>query len=91
MLRDLKEAWYISQRRTRHRSSFKKVCISIVVSVSIMTAIKKKKKFAFISSGALEHETLEKPCHHGPKNRSTNSEYTYIDRLRGVEVCIVIH
>ena len=59
--------------------------------MSMMTAIKKKKKFAFISSGALEHETLEKPCHHGPKNRFTNSEYTYIDRLRGVEVCIGIH
>ena len=91
MLVNLKEAWYITQRHIRHRSSFTKAYISIVVSVSMMTAIKKKKKFAFISSGALEHETLEKPCHHGPKNRSTNSEYTYIDRLRGVEVCIVIH
>ena len=49
------------------------------------------KKIAFISSRALEHETLEKPCRHGPKNISTNSESTYIDRLRGVKVCITIH
>ena len=52
---------------------------------------KKKKKIAFKSFGDLEHETLEKPCHHGPKNRSTNLESANIDRLRGVEVCIAIH
>ena len=57
--------------------------------MSIMTAI--KKKIAFISSRALEQETLEKPCHHGPKNKSTNLESAYIDRLRGVEVCNAIH
>ena len=50
-----------------------------------------KKKFAFISSGDLEHETLEKSCHLVPKNKPKNSEFAYIDRLRGVEVCITIH
>ena len=84
MLVDLKEAWYITQRRTRRRNSFTKACISIVVFVSI-------KEIVFISFGDLEHETLEKPCHHGPKNRSTNSKSAYIDRLTGVEVCIAIY
>ena len=62
----MKEAWNITQRCTRCCSSFTKACISIVVSVSMMTAIKKK-KIAFISSGELEHETQEKPCHHVQK------------------------
>ena len=61
----MKEAWNITQRCTRCCSSFTKACISIVVSVSMMTAI--KKKIAFISSGELEHETQEKPCHHVQK------------------------
>ena len=52
--------------------------------MSMTTSIK---KIAFISSGDLEHETLEKPCHHGPKKISANLESAYIDRLRGVEVC----
>ena len=56
-----------------------------------MMIAKKKKKFAFISSEDLEHETLEKPCHHGPKNRPINSESAYIDRLRCVEACVEIH
>ena len=47
--------------------------------------------YAFISFGDLEHETLEKSCHHVPKNKSKNLESTYIDRLRGDEVCIAIH
>ena len=88
MLVDLKGAWNITQICTRCRSSFTKACISIVVFVSMTTSIK---KIAFISSGDLEHETLEKPCHHGPKNISANLEFAYIDRLRGIEVCIAIH
>ena len=47
--------------------------------------------FAFISSRDLEHETLEKSCHHVPKNKSKILESAYIDRLRGDEVCIAIH
>ena len=40
---------------------------------------------SLIFSGDVEHKTLVKSCHHEPKNRSTNSESTYIDRLRGVK------
>ena len=29
----------------------------------------------FISSSRLENETLEKHCHHWPKNRSENSRF----------------